>query len=47
MEEKVKVIQTSDTSKGTTIMFAPDVASAQISFNDNYLVSHITIKMRE
>jgi len=47
MEEKVKVIQTSDTAKGTTIMFATDVAGAQIFFNDDHFISQIIIKMRK
>ena len=46
MEEKVTIIQTSNTSEGTTIKLAPDVAYLEVRFEDR-LVSQVTLKMRE
>ena len=46
MEEKVIIIQTSNTSEGTTIKLAPDVAYLEARFEDR-LVSQVTVKMKE
>ena len=46
MEEKVTIIQTSNTSEGTTIKLAPDVAYIEATFEDR-LVSRVIVKMKE
>ena len=46
MEDKVTIIQTSDTSEGTTIKLAPDVAYIEAHFEDRH-VSRVTVKMKE
>ena len=46
MEEKVTIIQTSNTSEGTTIKLAPDVAYIEATFED-LLVSRVIVKMKE
>ena len=46
MEEKVTIIQTSNTSEGTTIKLAPDVAYIEATFED-CLVSRVIVKMKE
>ena len=45
MEEKVKIIQTANTSEGTTICLASDVAEIHVNFEDR-LVSSLTAKMK-
>ena len=45
MEEKVTIIQTSNTSEGTTIKLAPDVAYIEATFEDR-LVSRVIVKMK-
>jgi hypothetical protein len=45
MEEKVTIIQTSNTSDGTTIKLAPDVAYIEATFEDR-LVSRVIVKMK-
>jgi hypothetical protein len=46
MEEKIKIIQTANTTEGTTIYLAPDVDSVLVDFNGDRLVSHVIIKMK-
>ena len=46
MEEKVKIIQPMNTSEGTTICLAPDVAYLEVRFEDR-LASQVTVKMKE
>ena len=46
MEDKVTIIQASNTSEGTTIKLAPDVAYIEAHFEDRH-VSRVTVKMKE
>jgi hypothetical protein len=46
MEEKVTIIQTSNTAEGTTIKLAPDVAYIEATFEDR-LVSRVIVKMKD
>ena len=46
MEDKVTIIQTADTTKGTTIKLAPDVAHVEVYFEDR-IVSHLIVKMKQ
>ena len=46
MEDKVTIIQTADTTKGTTIKRAPDVAQIEVYFEDR-IVSHLIVKMKQ
>ena len=46
MEDKVTIIQTADTTKGTTIKLAPDIAQIEVYFEDR-IVSHLIVKMKQ
>jgi len=45
MEEKVRIIQTSDTSKGTVISLSSDVSQIEVTFTAERSVSRVVIKM--
>lgn len=44
MEEKINIIQ--DIAKGTTISVTDDVEQLDVSFDGNYHVNRLTVKLR-
>lgn len=46
MEEKVRIIQTSNTSMGTVISLSSDVSQIEVTFTAEHSVSRVVIKMK-
>lgn len=46
MEEKVRIIQTSNTSMGTVISLSSDVSQIEVTFTAERSVSRVVIKMK-